>query len=126
MRIPVALTFTVEDEQSLQAALDALTRWNRQLVKRRSLEGRPFVGLFQAGVRYQRERPRVVGVAEDWQNIERLFQSRRGDCEDLACALAAQLPGARAVPYRTSTGWHIVVRQGDGSMIDPSAILGMR
>lgn len=120
-------TFDVElgDRADLQAALDLLTSWNRYARKRAAAAGRPFAPLMRSGIRYARE-ARVGGrVREDWQDVRHLYARRRGDCEDLACALASELPGARAVPLRSSVGWHVVVRLGDGSYFDPSAALGM-
>lgn len=123
--IPIAITFGVVDAETLQAALDALTTLNRCVRARAARAGRPLPDLYEAGVRYQRERPRIGGSSEDWQTVDRLYASKAGDCEDLACALAAEIPGARAIPRRSSVGWHIVVRLPDGTITDPSRRLGM-
>lgn len=123
--IPIAITFGVVDAETLQAALDALTALNRTIRARAARAGRPLPTLYEAGVGYLREAPRVGGAAEDWQTVDRLYQRGKGDCEDLACALAAEIPGARAVPRRSSVGWHIVVRLPDGTIDDPSRRLGM-
>lgn len=125
-RIPIGITFEVVDAETLQAALDALTTLNRAVRTRAARAGHPFAPLYEAGIRYQRETPRVGGAVEDWKTIDRLYASREGDCEDLACALASEIPGARAIPRRSSAGWHIVVRLPDGTIDDPSRRLGMR
>lgn len=125
MRIRPTFEVTLGDRADLQAALDLLTQWNRYARTRQAATGRPFAPLLRSGIRYARE-PRVGGrVREDWQDVRHLYQRRRGDCEDLACALASEVAGARAVPLRSSVGWHVVVRMPDGSYFDPSKALGM-
>lgn len=76
--------------------------------------------LYQSGVRYKRER----GDREVWRTCWAAYRRRAGDCEDLACWLAAET-GGRAVPVRTRIGWHIVTRLPDGRIEDPSKRLGM-
>ena len=125
MRIRPTIEVELGDRADLQAALDLLTSWNRYARARAVAGGRPFPKLLRSGVRYAREQ-RVGGrVREDWQDVRHLYKRKRGDCEDLACALAAELPGARAVPVRSSVGWHIIVRLADGRYVDPSRALGM-
>jgi len=87
--------------------------------------------LYVSGVRYQREPDGL----ERWQSIPELLASKRGDCEDLACALAAErrfydrIP-ARAVARGRHQGdhvlYHVVVQYPDGRLEDPSRRLGMR
>lgn len=126
MRIRPEIGVELTDRADLQAALDLLTAWNRWKRKRASQTGRPLPRLMTSGVRYAREE--LVGgrVRENWQDVDHLFRSRRGDCEDLACALASEIPGARAFPVRSSVGWHILVQLPSGRVFDPSAALGMR
>lgn len=83
--------------------------------------------LYQAGVRYKREPPR----RERWQTALETFQLKTGDCEDLACYLAAslQLVGrdCRAAVIDIRPGLkHCIVMFPDGSIEDPSKKLGMR
>lgn len=89
-------------------------------------------GLYESGVVYREEPP----GAEDWQDIPTTLAMECGDCEDLACWRAAELRvrrGVRAVADFTretqadgTVLYHIVVRLPDGSIEDPSRLLGMR
>lgn len=85
--------------------------------------------LYRAGVRYRAERwPR-----ERWKGIAQVLRDGEGDCEDLACFRAAELVvrGVAAEPiYRFRrlgrlSVYHILVRYPDGSLEDPSLLLGM-
>lgn len=87
--------------------------------------------LYDSGVVYQEEPP----GAEDWQDVPTCLRFGWGDCEDLACWLAAeyQIKGVNAEPFASSTAleggvtlYHIRVRLPDGRIEDPSRILGMR
>lgn len=108
--------------EALQRQLDELTD-----VDRRYLAQHPETpSLYGAGVRYRREPLRGPARArEHWQTIPEVLTAGYGDCEDLATWRAAELPGARAVPVRVRSGWHIVVLLPDGSVEDPSRRLGM-
>lgn len=83
--------------------------------------------LYQSGIRYQHE------TVENWQAIPELLASKRGDCEDLACYLAAELrvKGIAARPFLKSktrdgfTLFHVVVQLPNGQILDPSRRLGM-
>lgn len=84
--------------------------------------------LYDSGVRYQREKPK----RERWQTLGETYQLKQGDCEDLTIARVAELRErfgeARARPkvYRTrGTLLHAVVKRADGTIEDPSRILGM-
>ncbi len=91
--------------------------------------------LMRSGVRYMRE-PRGV---EEWQDIPETLRRGTGDCEDLACFLAAELTvrhGIRARPDFTlreitnpdgviTKMFHIFTRLPNGKRIDPSKLLGM-
>lgn len=119
LHIPSPLTAA-----TLTAALEGLTAYNAAWL--RAHPSAP--PLYASGVRYQREE---VG-RESWQTLPDLFESLRGDCEDLAAARAAELqvtgedPDARAVARHVRPGlWHIVVERGDGTTEDPSKALGM-
>lgn len=109
---------TVRSMHELQLLLDCMTAFNRGW---RSLH--PNVPpLYRSGVRYRREYPR-----EDWRTLPVLIRKRFGDCEDLACARAAELPGARAIARSEGPGlFHIVVRHASGRIEDPSVRLGMK
>jgi transglutaminase-like putative cysteine protease len=82
--------------------------------------------LYDSGVRYARE---PVGK-ERWQSATELLRSRRGDCEDLAGYLAAEIRVYDGLPARvlivpnTMGGYHAVCSV-NGRIEDPSRKLGM-
>lgn len=90
--------------------------------------------LYESGVRYVREvckAPNVPGACERFLTPAQSLVERDCDCDDLAIWRAAELirqgeRGARAVAMPSSVGWHVVVRREDGTIEDPSRILGMR
>ena len=119
--IRASLRLPLRDGLDILNALDALTLWNVAYLRRHP--GMP--ALYEASVSYAREtRPR-----EDWLPVPLVYRRGEGDCEDLACWRAAELQlrgiAARAIPHRSSTGWHIVVLLPGGRIEDPSAELGM-
>lgn len=86
--------------------------------------------LYAAGVRYVRE-PRGIEI---WKDIPNTLRDRQGDCEDLACWLAAErreYDGINAWPYlegvyvRGKFTYHVMVELADGTIEDPSRKLGM-
>lgn len=106
----------------LTAALCGLVAVNRVLLRTGG-----FPRLYESGVRYVRE-PRG---SEDWQTVERALKSGRADCEDLACWRAAELQlrgeAARAEVIKSGRAkYHALVRRGDGTIEDPSIVLGMK
>lgn len=107
----------------LTAALQGLVAVNRVLLRSGN-----YPALYRAGVRYVPE-PRG---SENWQSIDGLYRARRGDCEDLACARAAELQvggelRARAIVRRSGKGrYHALVQRADGTLEDPSIVLGMK
>lgn len=112
--------------------LESLTRID--LLSRRwcAATGAPLPLLYASGVRYQREN--YAAREENWLDVLELYRLGFGDCEDLACARAAELQElgenavALAVAKRRTNGsrlLHVVVKRGDGSTEDPSARLGM-
>lgn len=114
----------------LPAMLDALTRINADWL--RAHPGAPTI--YGGGVRYQAE---PIG-SEQWRTLPVVLASGYGDCEDLACARAAELivSGVAARAQAIDTGSarvgggsvrviHIVVVHPEGTVEDPSARLGM-
>lgn len=89
-------------------------------------------GIYQSGVRYMEEPP----GQEEWQDIPTCISMKIADCEDLASWRAAELVvrhGIAARPIfkeqKLPDGrylYHIVVLLPNGSIEDPSRILGMR
>mgnify|MGYP000612016790 CR=1 FL=1 len=87
--------------------------------------------VYKSGVRYQRE-PRGCEI---WRTIRRLYLILRGDCEDIACALAAWLrviehEAANAVfrARKMAAGWllyHILTQRASGRIEDACVALGM-
>jgi hypothetical protein len=91
--------------------------------------GQPIPPLYAAGVRYIREPP----GSEVWQLPREALSARGGDCEDLACWLAAEraVAGDREwvphVIFVSPTLRHIVARNVRTNEIeDPSRRLGMK
>lgn len=101
--------------------------------------------LYGSGVFYMSEpqvktyNPAFGGVVEsqqeDWLDIPNVLAKRYGDCEDLACYRAAELTVRYNIPatpfstyreYNNFTLYHVLVRLPDGTVEDPSKILGMK
>lgn len=121
--------------ENLRDMLDLLTRINWRFLR----DNPRTVPLYQSGVRYRDE---PYGQ-EEWQDIPTLYKAQFGDCEDLACALAAERQ-RQGVAARATYKWkqirirspktgqlenvflfHIIVVLPDGSIEDPSKRLGM-
>lgn len=114
---PVKLAIAAEQ---MQALLDALTACNRSLRRRYR-----FPSVLNAGIKYDPDRPAKGSVCgdDDWADLSIVFARKKGDCDDLAPARAAELQEmgikARAIPLlrRTPAGigrvgkhdYHIVV-----------------
>lgn len=121
-------TLHLRSPAEVQEALIALYRVNVAL-----LEEWPerWPRLYDSGVRWQLERDPRSQNGEDWLHLDELYDGREtADCEDIAAARAAELTvldGIPAVPRVTNVpgGYHIVVQLADGTIEDPSVILGM-
>jgi len=118
---------------ALDAALEGLVRVNVAMLLAAIRSGRPVPPLYDLPIRYKHEPP----PREWWQTVADNVVEKFGDCEDFAGHLAAQkrvagiLAGipfhARAVCIRTGPkSYHAVVRMPDGSIQDPSRVLGMK
>lgn len=118
----VRATFRAETPEDLEIHLEAVVRRN-VLQLRRGL----CPPLYASGARYRRE-PRGHEV---WQTAVEVYRSGHGDCEDLACYLAAshRLVGVgskvRVLDIRPGLK-HVVVALPDDSIEDPSKKLGMK
>lgn len=91
--------------------------------------------LYEAGLRYQ---PEEIGH-DDWRDVPSILDHKGGDCEDLASWRVAELRHlhnenaqpyitynlVRSARFGTFTLYHIRVQRADGTIEDPSRILGM-
>lgn len=110
--------------------LEAYTKINQWQMRQHK-----FAPLYKSGVRYQAEAP----GREDWLDTPHLYSQGFGDCEDIACTYAAEMRERKklaAVPcikfkdFKTSSGQlitliHVMTLMPDGTIADPSAVLGM-
>lgn len=110
------------DPEALDAALEGLASVDAVLLHRGT-----FPRLYDSGVVYRREAPRD----ETWWTVDHVLLNGWGDCEDLACWRAAELRVYDAIPARPHVIWtgprllHVVVLYPDGTLEDPSKVLGM-
>jgi hypothetical protein len=108
--------------RAFEAGIEGLTQQNEELLSARRLPP-----IYASGVVYRKERK------DDWRSADKVDASGWGDCEDLASWRAAELrtsgidPAAWVHVYRSGPArYHAVVGRGDGTVEDPSYILGMR
>lgn len=112
---------------AIKAILDTQVKLNQLYLRRFHVPP-----LYESGVRYQEEPDDGV---EEFAGIEPVLMRKWGDCDDLApwrCAELREL-GEKAqirVQWKRQPNgrklFHIVVRRGDGTIEDPSRILGMK
>lgn len=85
--------------------------------------------VYEVGTHYKRERE----GKEEWNTAGVIRHRPRAgyDCEDLAsyaCAwniVTGFDPGSKIGLRRSSVGYHVIVLRSDGSVEDPSRVLGM-
>lgn len=114
----------------LVMSLELLCKVNEWQLARFAREGKTVAPLYRSGVYYQAEPP----GEEEWLDIPSLYKQGFGDCEDLACARVAELrcQGIAAVPairhkkFGQLTLVHVLVLWPDGTVEDPSKLLGMK
>lgn len=136
----IAVVVPVRGPAGLAAVLEGLVQLDAV-----TLAANPHVPrLYGSGVRYAREArlardgrdvagidPRTGDREERFNHLSRVLEIGAGDCDDLACWLAAERRvrdgiAAVAVPVPMRGGsYHVVVRWPDGTVEDPSAELGM-
>lgn len=111
---------------AFEAALEGLTRVNERLLSDPAIAGPALPRLYDSGVKYKNE-PRDV-----WRHAADVAREGWGDCEDLSAWRAAELrvsgedPDARVSTYKSGPSrYHAVVTRGDGTLEDPSRVLGM-
>ncbi len=114
--------------------LETLVKINEWHINRLALEGKTVAPLYESGVYYQSEPP----GEEEWLDIPSLYRQGFGDCEDLAAALCAEyrcqgIPAVCCIKHKRHdtpngvvTMVHVMVLMPDGSIEDPSAMLGMK
>ena len=102
-----------------------------------------FPRLIESKIRFRREPTEGTGL-EEFATCDEVLKRGWGDCDDLAPYLCAELRGTRGleplVPKRLQRGedasirvhrrpdnrqYHVLVRRGNGDIIDPSRYLGM-
>lgn len=126
MRINVAVPEANVQPEVLDAALEAVTRLNEDLISKRQVP--TFAQALEQGIQWRPEPP----GQEHFDHAAAVIGRGWGDCDDLAPFQAASLratgedPDARAVVVQSGPKrWHAVVERGDGSHDDPSADAGM-
>ncbi len=130
----------------LQILLEGLTKVNEYHIRRSLVQGVPIPPLYVSGVIYKEEKP----GHEDWPDVIRVLKNGWGDCEDLAAWRAAELrvfgiPADPVIKWQwiprdkmIQAGYpkhlvpgkgvwlvHCLVRYPDGTIEDPSKMLGM-
>jgi len=125
MRVNVAIPESNVNEPVLDAALEAVTRLNEQLVKSGDAT------TFKQALPHVRWKPEPPG-AEHFDHAAIVSARGWGDCDDLAPWHAASLRvtgedrGARAIVVPSGPQrWHAVVQRSDGKIEDPSRAAGM-
>lgn len=118
----------LRSEACLRYFLEALTRTNETIFR---AEGRRIPNLYDSGIRYLREQG-----TEEWQDVYENLALMTGDCEDLACHRVAELRQRFAMPgaqpdltwHKLPGGmleYHVRARHANGTIEDPSKLLGM-
>lgn len=109
--------------------LEAQVKINQWQMRRRK-----FAPLYESGVYYQAEAP----GKEDWLDTPHLYAEGRGDCEDIACTYTAEkrercrIPAVPCIKFKDFmvdgkliTLIHVMSLDPDGTVEDPSKVLGM-
>lgn len=125
MRINVAVPEAHVTAPVLDAALEATTRLNEQMIERGDV---PLFDQVRDRIRWKPEPP----GDEHFDHAGVVLGRRWGDCDDMAPYAAATMratgedPGATAIVKRSGPKrWHAVVQRSDGSIRDPSRETGM-
>lgn len=127
-----ALELDVQDRGGVELSLAALVAWDTMWLRLQRELGQQIPPLYASGVRYARD---GIGY-ERWKSIPVAMRDGTGDCKVLAAWRVAELRVSEvdrgATPLVVEAGgpysrqWHVVVRRSDGSIEDPSLVLGMR
>jgi hypothetical protein len=126
MRINVAIPEAHVKKPVLDAALEAVTRLNEDLIE--SGQSPTSHQLIDAGARWKPEKP----GDEHFDNGAIVSRRGHGDCDDWAPLHAATLrvtgedPGAKAIVRKSGEKrWHAIVQRSNGTIDDPSLAAGM-
>lgn len=127
MRIVCEIPIDDDGSKSVKELVEALARiWARRLRKL------PLPALYRSAIRYEPEQHQ--GKFEDWQSPIVTFERGLGDCDDLVIYRLAELlakgenASVQVMSLRSASGvrMHVRVRRGDGSVEDPSILLGAK
>jgi hypothetical protein len=128
VRIRLAVPDRIVSAGVLDAALEATTRANTELIENGEVP--PLHEVLKRGKVKWRPEPFKDGEHFDLADV--VHKRGWGDCDDLAPWLAASLratghdPGATAFVRRSGPKmWHAVTRLSDGHVLDPSKAAGM-
>ncbi len=119
----------------VRLAIEPLVYANEEWLRRNA--GAP--SIYESGVIYQDQAPVIDPFDDDeetdwWQDTARLLETGAGSCEDLAAWRVAELhlageTSAQLDVIAQETGndvlYHVRVKREDGSIEDPSVVLGM-
>jgi len=126
MRIRLAVPDAAVGPDTLDAALEAVTRTNEVLLDKGVVP--TATEAIKRGIKWRPEPP----GDEHFDHAKTVVDRGHGDCDDLAPYHAASLrhtgedPDARAIVRRSGKHrWHAIVERSDGSIDDPSADAGM-
>jgi len=125
MRIVLALSrqSAAQGGRCVRDILQALAQYNEAIIRAGGVPP-----LYKSGVRYRREN------GESFQDCTYILAQKWGDCSNLVAWRVGELL-AQGEPAKVRMHWrvyqdgkriyHITVRRGDGTIEDPSRILGM-
>ena len=111
----------------LSALLESLITIDVEYLHRRMVGSDPVPPLFMSGVRY--------AVDNRWLDVGACRKQGKADCKSLVAwrvaelRLAGEHASPRVIRQRERKDgramWHVLVRRGNGTLEDPSRILGM-
>jgi|CXWL01.1.fsa_nt_gi hypothetical protein len=106
--------------KEIMRALDILIALNMIYLRAHPRE----VGLYESGTRYAD--PGKLA----WYTVPLMYDRKEGDCKDLCGVRVAQLrlTGEKASAHLKRVNnrlWHVQVKRGNGTIEDPSRLLGM-
>lgn len=120
----------------LYLALAMLVQADRLYIRASRARGQEVPALYDSGVRYLRDAERGTQQSPDselWLTIPDALSLGGADCKVLAAWRVAELQedGEDAVPLLKPPRaggrvWHVVVQREDGTIEDPSKLLGMK